>query len=125
MDFQLLLTIHIMRRREPSDDTSSIAGSEFQMNSHVGDRNGLDISHGSHSFDTKGEDRPTKRCIALYDYTPSGDNEEHQIAFKKGDVIWIIEEEDDEDDGWMTGRLQDSELEGFFPKDFVRLIQDE
>ncbi|XP_071942875.1 myc box-dependent-interacting protein 1-like isoform X2 [Antedon mediterranea] len=55
---------------------------------------------------------------AIHDYERKDDDE---LTFKKGDVIFVInyDEPDDEEDGWLMGRIENSDVKGIFPENFT------
>jgi len=62
-----------------------------------------------------------KYAIALYDHLPQEDDPDvDYLQFKKGERILIIEEGEDDDDGWWEGELNGKA--GYFPRDFVQVL---
>ncbi|CAJ0763853.1 9060_t:CDS:10 [Entrophospora sp. SA101] len=56
---------------------------------------------------------------ALYDCSADDDSE---LSFKKGDIIVDVTKTNEE--GWLEGRKEDSNIKGLFPSNYVQLIEE-
>jgi hypothetical protein len=72
-----------------------------------------------HALEEYDMNRPVLfKVVALYDYSA---HTESELSFKEGDHIDVLSTEDEES-GWWEGKFKDTV--GFFPLDFVSVLQD-
>jgi len=62
------------------------------------------------------ESEQLKTCDAVYEYVAVNEGE---LSFYVGDVIVILD--DTSEDGWWLGRIENSDVQGYFPSNFVQM----
>ncbi|XP_033109491.1 myc box-dependent-interacting protein 1-like isoform X2 [Anneissia japonica] len=62
------------------------------------------------------------KVVAVHDYAQKDDDE---LSFSKGDVILVVNYDDpeDEEDGWLMGRIENTDSKGIFPENFTQRLK--